>query len=298
MDIRQLQYFVEVARQKNFTKASQTLLVSQPSISKMIKTLEDQLGVQLLDRSEREVELTDAGALVYEQAVRIIQSMDDLSDSVNELVHVKRGKVKMGLLPTVGALLFPKIMANFKKEFPRIDIQLAEYSAKHVEANVAKGEIDFGVTVLPVDTEIFETVFLHAEELVLIVDRKHRLAGRESIELIECQEESFILFSEEFALHDVAMQACRQAGFEPKAAYMSTMWDLVCEMVATEFGVSLVPKSMAAKLNNKRVHAIPIAKPHIAWEWALIYRKDRYQSYAARAFISYVQQHTPFVVPK
>ncbi|WP_442601594.1 LysR family transcriptional regulator [Paenibacillus sp. KN14-4R] len=295
MDVRQLQYFVEVAKQKNFTKASQTLLVSQPSISKMIKSLEEQLGVQLLDRAEREVELTDAGALVYEQAVRIIQSMSDLSTSVNELVHVNRGKVKMGLLPTVGALLFPRIMANFKKEFPRIDIQMEEYSAKHVEAQVAKGTIDFGVTVLPVDSHLFETVFLHAEELVVIVNSEHRLAKHESISLVECQDESFILFSEEFALHDVAMQACRQAGFEPKVAYMTSMWDLVCEMVATQFGISLVPKSMAARLNNHRVHSIPISTPHIAWDWALIYRKDRYQSYAARAFISYIQANLPIV---
>ena len=95
MDIQHLKYFVEVAKQRNFTKASQVLLVSQPSISKMVKSLEDELKVTLLDRSERQIKLTDAGVIVYEQALKILQSIEDVYASVNELVQVKKRNRKI-----------------------------------------------------------------------------------------------------------------------------------------------------------------------------------------------------------
>ena len=163
MDIQHLKYFVEVANQRNFTKASQILLVSQPSISKMIKSLEDELKVTLLDRSERQIKLTDAGVIVYEQAVKILQSVEDVYASVHELVQVKKGTVKLGLMPTTGVLLFPNVLAGFKKEYPQIDIQMVEYNAKQLKLKVEQGEIDLGITVLPTNSELLETIPLLSE---------------------------------------------------------------------------------------------------------------------------------------
>jgi len=291
MDIRQLSYFAEVARQRSFTRASQTLLVSQPSISKMIKSLEDELGVVLLERTGRQIELTDAGALVYEHALKVLQSMEDLNASLDELVNVKKGKVKMGLLPTIGSLLFPHIIASFKKEYPQIEIQMIEYSAKKMEMQVEQGNVDVGVSVLPVDTQLFGVVPLLAEELVAIVDSEHWLAGSESVTLAELKNESFILFTEEYVLHDVVWQACLQSGFEPRVAYMSSMWDFVGEMVATQLGISLIPRSMVSRLNHRSIHAVDIISPRIDWELALIHRKDKYLSYATRAFITYITEN-------
>ncbi|MGE5704598.1 MAG: LysR family transcriptional regulator [Clostridia bacterium] len=289
MDIKQLKYFVEVAKRKSFTRASEALLVSQPSISKMIKTLEDELGVVLLDRNERKVTLTDAGMLVYDQAQAILQQLDNLKESVDELVHLRRGKVKMGLMPTVGSLLFPHTIARFKKEYPLIDIQMVEYGAKQLEHQVEQGDLDVAVAVLPVDERIFGTIHLLSEELVAIVDKKHWAARRTDVHLAELQDESFILFSEEFALHDVVRHACLRAGFEPKAAYVSSLWDLVGEMVATQLGISLVPRSMVRRLSQRSVQAVPIVEPRIDWELVLIYRRDRYLPHAAKAFIRYVE---------
>ena len=289
MDIQHLKYFVEVAKQKNFTKASQILLVSQPSISKMIKSLEDELKVTLLDRSERKIELTDAGVIVYEQALKILQSVEDVYASVNELVQVKKGTVKLGLMPTTGVLLFPNVLAGFKKEYPQIDIQMVEYNAKQLKLKVEQGDIDLGITVKPVNSELFETIPLLSEELVVLVDSEHWLVKRESVRLSDLKNESFILLTEDYALHDVVTQACMQSGFEPTVAYKSSLWDLIGEMVATKLGISLIPRSMVSRFNNKNVHAISISNPLIEWELVLIYKKNKYLSYAARTFIEYIQ---------
>ena len=291
MDIQHLKYFVEVAKQRNFTKASQILLVSQPSISKMVKSLEDELKVTLLDRSERQIKLTDAGMVVYEQALKILQSIEDVYASVNELVKVKKGTVKLGLMPTTGVLLFPNVLAGFKNEYPQIDLQMVEYSAKKLALKVEQGEIDLGITVRPVNSELFETIPLLSEELVVLVDSEHELVERESVRLSDLKKESFILLTDDYALHDVVQQECQRSGFQPTVAYKSSLWDLIGEMVTTKLGISIIPKSMVSRFNHRNVHAISISEPLIQWELVLIYKKDKYLSFAAREFIEYVQHH-------
>lgn len=293
MDLQQLKYFVEVARQKSFTKASHILLVSQPSISKLIKNLEDELKVTLLDRSERKIELTDVGRIVYEQALKILQSVEDVYSSVDELVHMEKGTIHMGLMPSIGVLLFPKILAGFKSKYPQIDIDMVQYSAKQLTRKVKQGEIDLGVTVMPVDTELFEIIPLLTEELVVIVDNEHWLVEKESVHLSELKHESFILLTEDYVLHDVVKRACVQSGFEPKIAFKSSLWDIMGEMVATQVGISIIPRSMVSRFNNENVHAISISYPSIDWELVLIYKKNKYLSFAARAFIKYVQANKP-----
>lgn len=293
MDLQQLKYFVEVARQKSFTKASHILLVSQPSISKLIKNLEDELKVTLLDRSERKIELTDVGRIVYEQALKILQSVEDVYSSVDELVHMEKGTIHMGLMPSIGVLLFPKILAGFKSKYPQIDIDMVQYSAKQLTRKVKQGEIDLGVTVMPVDTELFEIIPLLTEELVVIVDNEHWLVEKESVHLSELKHESFILLTEDYVLHDVVKRACVQSGFEPKIAFKSSLWDIMGEMVATQVGISIIPRSMVSRFNNENVHAISISYPSIDWEVVLIYKKNKYLSFAARAFIKYVQENKP-----
>ncbi|WP_428910419.1 LysR family transcriptional regulator [Niallia sp. Krafla_26] len=289
MDILHLKYFVEVAKQRNFTKASQILLVSQPSISKMIKSLEEELNVTLLDRSERQIKLTDAGVLVYEQAVKILQSVEDVYSSINELVQVKKGTIKLGLMPTTGVLLFPNVLAGFKMEYPEIEIKMLEYSAKQLNHMVEQGEIDLGITVRPANSQLFETLPLLSEELVVLVDRDHELVDREAVRLSDLKDESFILLTEDYVLHDVVTQACMQSGFQPIVTYKSSMWDLIGEMVASKIGISLIPRSMVSRFNNRKIHAISISEPLIEWELVLIYRKNKYLSFAAREFIQYIQ---------
>lgn len=291
MDIQHLKYFVEVAKQRNFTKASQILLVSQPSISKMIKGLEDELKVTLLDRSQREIKLTDAGVIVYDQAIKILQSVEDVYASVNELVQVKKGTIKLGLMPTTGVLLFPNILSGFKKDYPQIDLQMVEYNGKQLKHKVEEGDIDLGITVQPVNSELFETIPLLSEELVVLVDSEHELVERESVRLKDLKDESFILLTEDYALHDVVQQACLQEGFDPTVAYKSSLWDLIGEMVTTKLGISVIPRSMVSRFNHRKVKAISISDPLIQWELVLIYKKNKYLSFAAREFIDYIQSN-------
>ncbi|HLQ95643.1 MAG TPA: LysR substrate-binding domain-containing protein [Pseudogracilibacillus sp.] len=289
MDIQQLRYFVAVARHKNFTKASRALHVSQPSISKRLKQLEDELNATLLDRSERKVELTDVGHSVHTHALQLLQIVEDIYQSADSLADTARGSIQLGVMPTIGVLLFPKVLADFRKSHPQIELFMVESAGKQLEKQVADGEIDLGVTVLPVQQDNLYYLPLLNEQLVVVSHPEHWLKEATTIPLAKLAKEKFVFFTEEYILHDVVMKHCLQQGFEPTIVYESALWDIVLEMVAAEFGISIVPKSVAERMDN-RISVTSLASPAIDWQLALIYHKHKHLSYAVQAFITYMKE--------
>ncbi|TMU83924.1 LysR family transcriptional regulator [Bacillus sp. BHET2] len=285
MDIRQLTYFNEVAKYKSFTKASNVLHLSQPTLSKMVKSLEEELDMELIDRSSRQIELTEAGEIVYEQGQVILESLDHLSTHLYDLMNLKRGKIKIGIPPLIGFLFFPSIIKRFKGDYPDIQIQLNEHGANKVEQDVGDGLLDLGVIVLPMDEEEFDIVPFLSEKLMVFVHSSHHLANKEAVEMSELQEEDFILFSEDFALHDMIIQECRKAAFQPKIAYESSQWDFISEMIGQNLGISIFPESISKKVDQNVVKSIPIVNPTMPWNLGIITKKGRYVSYAVREFI-------------
>lgn len=288
MDIRQLSYFAEVAKHKSFTKASQTLYLSQSTISKMIKNLEEELGVILIDRSGKQIELTDEGEIVFDYAQDILHRLDDLSASLYDVMHLKKGKVKIGLPPVIGTLTFPSIMMEFRRQYPEIHLELAEVGAKKVEQYVEDREVDFGVVMLPVEETKFDVVPFVQEDLWLLIHASHPLAKSRSVSLAELSEEDFLLLTDEFTLPHRVVDECRQAGFEPKISYQSSQWDFIAEMISKNLGVTLFPKSICERYHSDDVKTVPLSKS-IPWKLGVILAKNRYVSYAARQFIQLIK---------
>ncbi|GIP39161.1 putative HTH-type transcriptional regulator YwbI [Paenibacillus sp. J31TS4] len=290
MDIRHLQYFEQVATAKSFTKAAELLHISQPTISKLIRNLEDEWGVTLFDRSGREIELTDAGRTVLGRVQLLLRSFDQLGEELDRLKELKSGVLRIGLPPMVGASFFPDILGEFHRAYPGIDIQLAENGAKQVEKEVATGRVEVGVALLPVDQEAFHYFPFRKEHLLLIVPKRHPLAGRASVRLDELKDEPFLLFREDFALHDRIPAACLQAGFQPRVVYESSQWDFISEMAAAGLGIGLLPETIARHLKTGPLAAIPVTDPQIPWHLAMIWRKEGYLSYAAREWIAFARR--------
>ncbi|EIT85962.1 HTH-type transcriptional regulator [Fictibacillus macauensis ZFHKF-1] len=289
MDVRQLLYFVEVSRQKSFTKAANILFLSQPSLSKMVKSLEEELQVQLLDRSGRQLQLTDAGEAVYEHALRILHAMDELSSSLYDVLQLKKGKITLGIPPVISTLYFPKIIGDFKKKYPQITMQLMEYGANKMEEEVANGTLDLGISVLPVDEEAFDVLPFKQDEMTLIVSAEHPFAKAEKVSLNQLEQESFIFFTEEFALYDRMVATCRQAGFEPTIAYKSSQWDFMAGLVGENMGISFLPHSLYNKLHNDNIVSVSLEGEAIPWHLGIVMKKGKYKSYALRQFLAHLQ---------
>lgn len=286
MDTKQLYYFIEVAKQKSFTKAADVLCLSQPTISKMVRNLENELKVELIDRSAKKIELTVAGEIVYEEGQKILGKLDDLSFLLNDMMDLKKGKIKIGIPPLIGFLFFPKIIKGFREKYPDISIQLVEDNVVRIKKAVNDGDLDLGIAVLPVDDEFDVNPFIE-EKMMLFVHSSHHYAKREEVSLIELKEESFVLFQDESTLTQQVLQECINAGFQPNVSYQSVYWDFITGLVGENLGVSIFPESLAKRVNPE-IKAIPIVDPPIIWKLGIILKKDKYVSYAAKEMVSYI----------
>ncbi|PAE19162.1 LysR family transcriptional regulator [Bacillus sp. 7504-2] len=291
MELRQLKYFLTIAKCKSITNAAEILHISQPALSKMMKGLEEELGMTLLLRSNKSNELTDAGLIVMEYAQKIFSEIDNMTTTLNDLTNLKRGEIQIGLPPIIGSLFFPNIMANFHKEYPNIKMNVTEYGAAKVVKSVKDGELDLGVAVLPVDGRTFNIYPIVEERMKLLVHHEHRLASLKKVHLKELKDEELIFYHEDFALHDIMWKKFIESGFEPKILFKSSQWDLMSEMVAANLGVTILPESICNRVMNKRIRIIELI-PITPWNLALITKKDKYLSYAGRTFIDYISKHS------
>ncbi|MDR0267088.1 cidABC operon transcriptional activator CidR [Paenibacillus sp.] len=289
MDIRHLQYFMEVARLQSFTKAAESLYITQPTISKTIRNIEDELGVTLFDRSNKKIELTDAGQIIYEQAQPIVKSFHSLSAELGDLKNLQKGHIRLGLPPMVGASFFPQVIGQFHKKYPQVTMQVFEDGAKKVEKDVESGLLDIGVAVLPTEEDLFHYFSFVREKLMLLVHPSHHLSGHDAVPLAELADESFVLFREDFALHDRIITECVRVGFQPRIVYESSQWDLISGMVAAGLGIALLPETICRELDQERIRILPLINPSIPWQLGMIWRKDRYLSFAAREWISFAK---------
>jgi len=289
LDIQHLKYFVAAASEGNFTRAAEKLYVSQSAISKMVKSLEEELGVTLFDRSSKHIKLTDAGEILFSRAQAMIKSFESLIAELDDLMELKKGNLHIGLPPMAGAQFFPKVIQEFHQKYPNIQIQLVEDGAVKIENDVKTGALDLGVVVLPVKDTLFHSFSFVCEPLMLVAHPSHRLSGRQSVRLAELENESFILFRKDFALHDRIISECLQAGFQPKVINESSQWDFISEMVTANLGIALLPETICRQINQKKISIIPLIEPIIPWHLGIIWRKDRYLSFAAREWIRLTQ---------
>ncbi|CQR58749.1 LysR family transcriptional regulator [Paenibacillus sonchi] len=287
MDIRQLQYFVQVARLNSFSRAAESLYISQPTISKMIRNLEVELGADLFYREGKSIRLTDAGEILLTKAQNIVESFVSLSSELDSLRNLKQGHIRIGLPPMVGASFFPAVIGEFHRRYPDVTIRLHEDGAKKVEDDVETGLLDIGAIVLPVNTAIFHCFTFVEEKLELLVPAGHRLAGRASVPLRELAEEEFVLFREDFALHDRIITECVKTGFQPKVVYESSQWDLISRMVEAGMGIALLPETICRDIDRTRISVVSLTEPVIPWQLGMIWRRDRYLSFAAREWIHF-----------
>lgn len=290
MDIKHLQYFIEVANSNSFSRAADHLFITQPTISKMIKNLEEEVGVALFDRSRKQLTLTDAGRIILEQAKLIDQAFINLETELDNLFGLKKGHIRIGLPPIFDANLFFKIMGSFHEKYPGITFQLLEDGSKKIEEDVSNNLLDVGVIVLPTKNDNFEYFSFLEEDFKLLLHSSHPLAARDEVSLEELKNESFILFNKDFVLNDRIIFSCNNVGFNPHIIAESSQWSFIQDMVASKLGVSLLPESICRHL-NKHVIPVKVINPSIRWNLAVIWGKNQYLSYAAKEWLQFTREH-------
>ena len=286
MDIRQLEYFVEVAKQLSFTRAATTLHISQPSLSKAIQNMEADLGVPLFYRSSKQLELTDAGQITLANAQHIINAFENLYTELTDIMELKKGKLRIGIPPIVGAEFFSKLITAYKEHYPFIEIALTEVGSKSIRTKIDQGELDIGLVCSATSpNEQLETMPFLNDPLHAIVHEDHPLAHREKIHLSELKDAPFIMYRNDFVLYDRIIEECSKNDFFPIIACETSQKDLFIEMVQAKLGVALLPQKIAEKIPYSTIKVIPFYEQPIDLELGISWRRNKYLPSAVREFI-------------
>lgn len=290
MDIRQLEYFAEVAKHLSFTKAAASLHVSQPSISKAIQNIEAELGVPLFYRSSKQLELTDAGRAVLINANDVLFSFNNLRSELTDILNLQKGQIRIGIPPIIGAEFFSKYISTYKEKYPYIEIHLTEVGTKMIRQGVEAGQLDIGLICNANVNEQLEAVRLLYNPLMLVLHKDHPLAKLDMVPFKLLEDEDFIIYPKDFTLHDRIMEECARNGFFPTIACESSQKDLMVELVAAKLGITILPQKICAKLQNDALVSIPFEHENIFLELGMIWKKNKYLSNAVREFITLVNE--------
>lgn len=288
MEIKQLESFMEVTRTGNFTTAAENLFITQPALSRIIKSLEDDLGTPLFIRTRKKLILTDAGRILKKHALKIEKQLQLLDVELDEMFMLKKRHVRIGLPTITNSIFFSQLIASFHEEYPEVTFLLEEDGSKPIEEKIVNGLLDFGVIVLSENNDNLDFYMFVNEKLKLVVPSSHPLAEKQEVSLLELKDESFIMFNRDFELRNLVITACREAGFQPKIISETSQLDFIQELVAYNIGITLLPESTCLELTND-FQTITVTNPSIEWNLALIWKKDASLSQVAKEFIRFAK---------
>jgi len=285
MEIRTMRMFVEVVRQGGFSRAAKTVFATQSTVSKAVKQLEEELGLQLLERIGHRSSLTAAGEIVYRRAVTILAEGDDLTSELKGLQGLKGGTLRLGF-PLIGSnTLFARWFADYRTLYPDVDLQLVEHGSKRLEELLLAGELDLAASLLPASEE-FAWQELRREPIDVLLAADHPLAGRAKITFKALENDPCILYGSGFALNPIILEACRENGFTPKVIAQSSQIDFIIELVAAKLGIAFLPRMIAEQRPHPLTRRVAVGPPTIYWHMALIWRRGGYLSHAAQAWLA------------
>jgi len=278
MELRQLRYFAAIAAERSFTKAAEKLHISQPPLSQQISNLEQELGVRLLVRTSRSVELSEAGRVFLPHVVTVLERLKEGRAQLARVARGLEGRVTVGLTGSHFLGPLPRFIQAFRQERPRVEVVLLEMAP--VDQFTALGDrgIDLCFSRGIPDTPAFESDLLWRDTPVVVLPLGHPLAGRAGLRLAELRDEDFVFFRLGSSLFvDAIHGACIFARFEPRIVQQVVEVSAVLNLVAAGLGVSVVPGSIAAQ-RTESVAICPLVEepqaPRISADVFLVRRKD------------------------
>lgn len=312
MTSQQIDYVLVLAEERSFSKASQRLYVTQPSLSQFIKNLENELCTQLFDRSTSPIRITPSGEAYIEAARKIKVIEDELIQRLADLTELKAGVLKIGTSPFRASCLLPKSIAEFHKMYPGVSIQILEDQMANLEKAALEGRIDLYLGTGPFDDKLFYAENLAEEQLYLAVPADNplnqeleayqisdydikldntKLHRTPEVDLRRFQFEKFIMQQQNQKLNPITMEMCHNAGFEPNVILFSDRLETAYSWTLAGIGITFLPDFLI-RFGNYDKHPIyyKINHPKASRHLCIAYRKNRYLSQVSIEYISVLKR--------
>lgn len=281
MDLKHLKAFDAVARHLHFTKAAREQRITQPTLSLLIQQLEDSVGAKLLVRSTREVELTEMGAEFLPRARKIVVDLERALAHMRDLASLKKGKVTVAAFPSVATNQLPRIIVEYRRDFPDIQVQIHDGIFESVIDKVREGTADFAIASSQDEMHDLKFDQLYDDEIMLIAAKDHRFARYEVVRWLDIGDEEIVMLSgdtgtrqridRDLADHGITVNAILEPALVPTAA----------ALVAAGAGLGVILSSYLPIIDTSNIVTLPLIEPNIRRPVGLITRPDKVLSPAA-----------------
>ncbi|GGI21654.1 LysR family transcriptional regulator [Oxalicibacterium faecigallinarum] len=287
MDLRQLRYFMAIVEEGQISRAARRLHMAQPPLSLQLKTLEEELGVQLIERNNKSLRLTEAGHALYQRAEQILGLVNATSKEIREFDQGLRGTLGIGSPPGIGHLTMPPRIAAFHKRYPEVTFQWREGNTFRVLELLNTHVIEAGIVRLPVDDNLYAIKPLVTEPWVAVIRASDDDARPASIALAELARQPLLLMQRQQGIfwHDMVWDALRAAEVEPTVFCESDNVMALLTLVELGLGAAIVPRSAAALKSGPQLHTMEISDATLESDVAIIWLKNQRLSAAAKAFL-------------
>ncbi|MHB1653050.1 MAG: LysR family transcriptional regulator [Desulfitobacteriaceae bacterium] len=282
MDIRQLTYFLAIIEEGNITRAAERLHIAQPPLSQQLKLLEDELGVKLVERSTRKMQITDAGQMLRQRAKQMLELMETTIKELKDYNEGLQGTLSIGTISS-GAMLLSKRIHSFHQIYPGINFQIREGGTYEILELLKSRVIEIGIIRTPLNTEAYESICLPNEPMVAATrDDSNWEEHQKYIHLTELANKPLLV---DRRYEKIIVESCQQAGFEPRIICKSDDSRAILLWANTGMGTAIVPKTWIGLIQNTNLKYKVIDEPSLITGTAIIWLKNQYLPSAARHFL-------------
>ena len=266
MELRHLRYFQAVAEELSFSKAARRLHIAQPALSRAVQEIERDVGVNLIDRNRRSARLTPAGAVLLQEIALLLDRLEESLRRVRRTAAGEEGELRLGYIGPPTKPFLGRILAEYRRRYPRVSVHLEERTPERVWEMVAKGRLSVGLTrpVLAHEALGLQSLLLRHERLCAAVPLGHAWADKSSLPWRALAREPLVMLArrEGAGSHDAVLAACRQAKFTPRVSHAPSLIGTVLQYVEAGAGIGIVPESVAAEKTETEVRLVPLKPAH------------------------------------
>lgn len=274
MNLRDLKYLIAIAEYRHFGKAARECFVSQPTLSTQIKKLEDELGVILIERNNKQVLLTEVGEQIIAKARHILKNVDEVREIAAQYKDPDSGRISLAAIPTLAPYLLPHIVPAIRQQLPKLQIMLYELQTAHCVRRLENGELDAALLALPFQDGSLRHEPLFEEPFVAATAPANPLAKRKHLKLMDLAGEEILLLEEGHCLRDQALDLCSKIDAREIAGFRATSLETLRQMIVSGIGTTLIPKlATVDKISNQlSIRYIPFEEPAPGRRIVLAYR--------------------------
>lgn len=284
LNVMALRYFVETVRLGSFTAAAQFLGVGQSTVSKMVRTLEDQIGETLIIRNGKPLLLSDVGQVLFEKGSVLLQGLVQLEQEVHAVQALTKGLLKVGIPPMIN-LLFTDVLKEFRERYPTISLQVIEQPGPAIEELVATEQLDLGFSIAPIAPDLeLQTNRVAQYPVYALGSTQYLSHSKAPIGLQQLSKKPLLLLQDEFGLTRLIRQRLSQEQLQPRVYAQSSQGDWLISMAQAGLGVAILPQPFCRRLPEDLVFRVIEEINPLHWEVMLLWN-GRYLSQAAKAWL-------------